>query len=41
VILVGLGNQLHAEDPSAPTEAGIFTWVVESNLIFGDTLVAF
>lgn len=40
MILVELENSLHAGDPSGPTEAGIFTWVVESNLIFGDTLVA-
>ncbi len=33
-------NQQDAEDHIGPTEAGIFTWVVESNLIFGDTLVA-
>lgn len=38
--LVERENQTHAEDPLGPTEAGIFTWVVESNLIFGDTLVA-
>lgn len=40
MILVELENQQHAEDPSEPNEAGIFTWVLESNLIFGDTLVA-
>ena len=40
MILMEVENQQDAEDHLAPTEAGIFTWVVESNLIFGDTLVA-
>jgi PAS domain-containing protein len=33
-------DQRHSGDPVESTEAGIFTWVLESNLIFGDSLVA-
>ncbi len=40
MILIEVDNQQDAEDHLGATEAGIFTWVVESNLIFGDTLVA-
>jgi PAS domain-containing protein len=40
VILVDLEDHQHAGDPLEPAEAGIFTWVLESNAIFGDTLVA-
>jgi PAS domain S-box-containing protein len=40
VIFVELENQQHVEDTSELIEAGIFTWVVESNLIYGDSLVA-
>lgn len=38
--LVQLEEQQDAEDPLEYNEAGIFTWVVESNLVFGDTLIA-
>jgi PAS domain-containing protein len=40
VILAQLEEQQDAEDSAEFNEAGIFTWVLESNLVFGDTSIA-
>jgi PAS domain-containing protein len=40
VILVEPDNRQNDEDGAEIIEAGIFTWAVDSNLIYGDSLIA-